>query len=55
MFLGEQAYFIGLLIAYLAFAGALAFGMITSSKPEPPQQRNRSVDQQSHPPQSYRH
>ncbi len=35
MFLGEQAYFVGLLIAYLVFAGALAFGMFTSSKPPP--------------------
>ena len=38
MFLGEQAYFVGLVIAYLVFAGALAFGMITSSKAAPPRQ-----------------
>lgn len=42
MFLGEQAYFVGLVLAYLVFAGALAFGMITSSKPSPRQDGGRS-------------
>lgn len=44
MFLGEQAYFVGLVIAYLVFAGALAFGMLTSSKPAPPRQAHGKPD-----------
>lgn len=44
MFLGEQAYFVGLVIAYLVFGGALAFGMITSSKPAPPRQERGKAD-----------
>ena len=47
MFLGEQAYFIGLVIAYLIFAGALAFGMITSSKPAPHQHQDGRLDSPS--------
>lgn len=47
MFFGEQAYFVGLVIAYLVFAGALAFGMITSSKAAPPSQGAGRADSRS--------
>jgi hypothetical protein len=47
LFLGEQAYFVGLVIAYLVFAGALAFGMITSSRAAPPRQDRGHVDSRS--------
>lgn len=42
---GDLAFFIGLMIGYLVFAGALLFGMITSSAPP----ASAPMDQERHP------
>lgn len=42
---GDLAFFTGMMIGYLAFAGALLFGMITSSAPPP----SAPMDQERHP------